>query len=363
MTQAAFELKQQFKKYQGLFDISDTYSGGKRELKLNLNSSGHALGLTQADLGRQVRQAYYGDEIQRLQRDREEVKVMLRYPLLERKSLSALAGLRIRTPAGVEVPLEEVADTEYGKGYPTIKRSNRSRIINVQSSADKIIADIPSIERDLDQSFLPLLRTQFPNLRFAFVGERKEQNESDSSLAQSGWIALFVIYALLAIPFRSYYQPLLVMSVIPFGLIGAVLGHLLFSIPLSQLSMFGIVALTGVVINDSLVLVHYVNQNSKTGSLLEAAQKAGMARFRPILLTSLTTFVGLLPILFERSLQAQFLKPMAIAIGFGVLFATLITLVMVPCLYLILEDIIQCLKKLLKFTGVKAEAERFPVQQ
>jgi multidrug efflux pump subunit AcrB len=363
MTQAAFELKQQFKKYQGLFDISDTYSGGKRELKLNLNSSGHALGLTQADLGRQVRQAYYGDEIQRLQRDREEVKVMLRYPLVDRKSLSALAGLRIRTPAGVEVPLEEVADTEYGKGYPTIKRSNRSRIINVQSSADKIIADIPSIERDLDQSFLPLLRTQFPNLRFAFVGERKEQNESDSSLAQSGWIALFVIYALLAIPFRSYYQPLLVMSVIPFGLIGAVLGHLLFSIPLSQLSMFGIVALTGVVINDSLVLVHYVNQNSKTGSLLEAAQKAGMARFRPILLTSLTTFVGLLPILFERSLQAQFLKPMAIAIGFGVLFATLITLVMVPCLYLILEDIIQCLKKLLKFTGVKAEAERFPVQQ
>lgn len=362
MTQAAFQLKQQFKKYQGLFDISDTYSGGKRELKLNLNSSGHALGLTQADLGRQVRQAYYGDEIQRLQRDREELKVMLRYPLIDRKSLSALAGLRIRTPAGIEVPLEEVSDTEYGKGYPTIKRSNRSRIINVQSSADKIIADIPSIERDLDQSFLPLLRTQFPNLRFGFVGERKEQNESDSSLAQSGWIALFIIYALLAIPFRSYYQPLLVMSVIPFGLIGAVLGHLLFSIPLSQLSMFGIVALTGVVINDSLVLVHYVNQNSKSGSLLEAAQKAGMARFRPILLTSLTTFVGLLPILFERSLQAQFLKPMAIAIGFGVLFATLITLVMVPCLYLILEDIIRYLKKVLKFAGIKSEAERFPVQ-
>jgi multidrug efflux pump subunit AcrB len=363
MTQAALQLKQQFKKYQGLFDISDTYSGGKRELKLNLNSSGHALGLTQTDLGRQVRQAYYGDEIQRLQRDREELKVMLRYPLVDRKSLSALAGLRIRTPAGIEVPLEEVSDTEYGKGYPTIKRSNRARIINVQSSADKVIADIPSIERDLDHSFLPLLRTQFPNLRFAFVGERKEQNESDSSLAQSGWIALFIIYALLAIPFRSYYQPLLVMSVIPFGLIGAVLGHLLFSIPLSQLSMFGIVALTGVVINDSLVLVHYVNQNSKSGSLLEAAQKAGMARFRPILLTSLTTFVGLLPILFERSLQAQFLKPMAIAIGFGVLFATLITLIMVPCLYLILEDIIKYLKKILKFAGFQVQAESFPVQQ
>ena len=177
------------------------------------------------------------------------------------------------------------------------------------------------------------------------MGERKEQNESDSSLAQSGWIALFIIYALLAIPFRSYFQPLLVMSVIPFGLIGAVLGHLVFSIPLSQLSMFGIVALTGVVINDSLVLVHYVNQKSKESSLIQAARDAGMARFRPILLTSLTTFVGLLPILFERSLQAQFLKPMAIAIGFGVLFATFITLIMVPCLYLILEDVIRFFKK------------------
>lgn len=352
MTKAAYQLKEQLKKYQGLFDISDTYSGGKRELKLNLNSAGRALGLTQADLGRQVRQAYYGEEIQRLQRDREEIKVMLRYPLKDRKSLSSLENLRIRTPNGIEVPLEEIAETGYGQGYPTIKRSDRARIINVQSSADKLIADIPSIERDLDQSFLPSIRKEFPDLRFSFVGERKEQNESDSSLAQSGWIALFIIYALLAIPFRSYFQPLLVMSVIPFGLIGAVLGHLLFSIPLSQLSMFGIVALTGVVINDSLVLVHYVNQKSKNSSLIQAARDAGMARFRPILLTSLTTFVGLLPILFERSLQAQFLKPMAIAIGFGVLFATFITLIMVPCLYLILEDMIQTFRKSLRWIGI-----------
>ena len=329
----------------------------KRELKLKLNSAGRALGLTESDLGRQVRQAYYGEEIQRLQRDREELKVMLRYPLQDRKSLSALESLRIRTPEGIEVPLEEIAQISYGQGYPTIKRSDRARIINVQSSADKLIADIPSIERDLDESFLPSIRKDFPSLRFSFVGERKEQNESDSSLAQSGWIALFIIYALLAIPFRSYFQPLLVMSVIPFGLIGAVLGHLLFSIPLSQLSMFGIVALTGVVINDSLVLVHYVNQKSKNSTLLEAAKSAGMARFRPILLTSLTTFVGLLPILFERSLQAQFLKPMAIAIGFGVLFATFITLIMVPCLYLILEDILQTLKRPLKWFSVSQDTQ------
>jgi multidrug efflux pump subunit AcrB len=345
MKHAAQRLKVHFNKYEGLFDISDSYSGGKKELRLNLNSAGRALGLTESDLGRQVRQAYYGEEIQRLQRDREELRVMLRYPLEDRKSLSALESLRVRTPKGIEVPLEEVAQINHGQGYPTIRRSDRARVINVQSSADKLIADIPSIERGLDESFLPALRKEFPDLRFSFVGERKEQNESDSSLAQSGWIALFVIYALLAIPFRSYLQPLLVMSVIPFGLIGAVLGHLVFSIPLSQLSMFGIVALTGVVINDSLVLVHYVNQQSKALPIIEAAQKAGMARFRPILLTSLTTFVGLLPILFERSLQAQFLKPMAIAIGFGVLFATFITLLMVPCLYLILEDLIKIIKK------------------
>ena len=360
MKKSAHKLKEHLKKYEGLFDISDSYSGGKRELKLKLNSAGRALGLTESDLGRQVRQAYYGEEIQRLQRDREELKVMLRYPLIDRKSLSSLTSLRIRTSQGIEVPLEEVAQISYGQGYPTISRSGRARIINVQSSADKIIADIPSIEKELDESFLPSIRKEFPNLRFSFVGERKEQDESDSSLAQSGWIALFIIYALLAIPFRSYFQPLLVMSVIPFGLIGAVLGHLLFSIPLSQLSMFGIVALTGVVINDSLVLVHYVNQKSKDSPLIEAAKSAGMARFRPILLTSLTTFVGLLPILFERSLQAQFLKPMAIAIGFGVLFATFITLIMVPCLYLILEDIVTLCKKTLKWVGFRRESQPNP---
>jgi multidrug efflux pump subunit AcrB len=338
MTQAAMAIKARLATYQGLFDISDTYAGGKRELKLRLKPEGRALGLTHADLGRQVRQAYYGEEIQRIQRDRDEVKVMLRYPLADRKTLTALDNLRIRSRNGIEAPLSEVATVELGQGYPTINRANRNRIINVQSSADKVVAKIPSIEQDLDENFIPALREKFPNLRFSFVGERKEQSESDSGLAQAGGISLFVIYALLAIPFRSYLQPFLIMSVIPFGLIGAVLGHLLFELPLSQLSHFGLVALTGVVINDSLVMVHYVNQRAKEVPAMEAAKLAGTARFRAILLTSLTTFVGLLPILFERSLQAQFLKPMAIAIGFGVLFATFITLLMVPCLYLILDD-------------------------
>ncbi len=336
---AADLVKKKLASYEGIFDVTDTYSGGKREMKIEINANGLALGLTQSDLGRQIRQAYYGEEIQRIQKERDEVKVMLRYPLKDRKTLTALHDLRVRTSSGVEAPLSEVATITMGQGYPTIKRSDRSRIINVQTSANKDTAKVPLIERDLELNFLPSLREKFPNSRFTFVGEKKEQEESDSGLAQAGGICLFVIYALLAIPFRSYLQPFLIMSVIPFGLIGAVLGHFLFGLPLSQLSHFGLVALTGVVINDSLVLVHYVNQRAKETTLLEATRLAGMARFRAILLTSLTTFVGLLPILFERSLQAQFLKPMAIAIGFGVLFATFITLLMVPCLYLILEDL------------------------
>ena len=227
MSKAAEKLKAKLETYEGLFDISDTYSGGKREMKIRLKPNGRSLGLTQSDLGRQVRQAYYGEEIQRIQRERDEVKVMLRYPLSDRKTLTALSNLRVRAPNGVEAPLEEVATIELGQGYPTIKRSDRARIINVQTSANKVTANIPLIESDLGTSFIPALRDEFPKLRFSFVGEKKEQEESDSGLAQAGGICLFVIYGLLAIPFRSYLQPFLIMSVIPFGLIGAVFGHYL----------------------------------------------------------------------------------------------------------------------------------------
>ena len=339
MTAAAEEMKEKLGNFSGLFDISDTHAGGKRELKLKLKPEGRALGLTQADLGRQVRQAYYGEEIQRIQRDRDEVKVMLRYPKEERSSLASLATLRIRAPGGIETPLEAVASAKFGPDSPTIRRANRSRTVNVQASANRAIADVSAIESELEKDFIPRIAEKYPDLRFSFVGERKQQQETDSGLGQAAGIALFVIYGLLAIPFRSYLQPFLVMSVIPFGLIGAVLGHLLFGITMSQLSAFGLVALTGVVKNDSLVLVHYVNRIRRECSVEEAARAAGAARFRPILLTSLTTFVGLLPILFERSLQAQFLKPMAISIGFGVLFATFITLILIPVLYLVLEDL------------------------
>ena len=278
---------------------------------------------------------------------------MLRYPLEDRKSLASLTSLRIRTPDGIEAPLEEVSKATYTPGTPGIRRLNRSRVVNVEASADKAIADVASIEEKVERDFLPKLTTKYPNLRFTFGGERKEQRETDSGLQQAGGIALFVIYGLLAIPFRSYLQPFLVMSVIPFGLIGAVLGHLLFGITMSQLSAFGLVALTGVVINDSLVLVHYVNRRREEMPLQDAVRLAGTARFRHNLLTSLTTFVGLLTILIERSLQAQFLKPMAISIGFGVLFATFITLILVPVLYLALEDLRGCF-------GLHAEKKNEP---
>tara|TARA_B100001057_G_scaffold478427_1_gene548860 strand:+ start:3876 stop:7046 length:3171 start_codon:yes stop_codon:yes gene_type:complete len=361
MGNAADELKEKLGTYEGLFDITDTYSGGKREMKIELNSNGRALGLTQSDLGRQIRQAYYGEEIQRIQRERDEVKVMLRYPLKDRKSLTSLSNLRVRSNSGIEAPLNEVATIELGQGYPTIRRSDRARIINVKTSADKEYANIPMIEKDIGLNFFPSLKEKYPKLRFTFVGEKKEQDESDSGLARAGGICLFVIYGLLAIPFRSYLQPFLIMSVIPFGLIGAVFGHFLFDLPLSQLSHFGLIALTGVVINDSLVLVHYVNKRACETNIIEAALEGGIARFRPILLTSLTTFVGLLPILFERSLQAQFLKPMAIAIGFGVLFATFITLLMVPCFYLILNDAKQIVRSLLgrKKNDLKKESRYY----
>ncbi len=358
MTAAAEEMKAKLRNFSGLFDISDTHAGGKRELKLKLKPEGRSLGLTQFDLGRQVRQAFYGEEIQRIQRDRDEVKVMLRYPKEERSSLASLAALRIRAPGGIETPLEAVASTEFGPDSPTIRRANRSRTVNIQASANRAIADISAIEAELEKGFIPQIAEKYPDLRFSFVGERKQQQETDSGLGQATGIALFVIYGLLAIPFRSYLQPFLVMSVIPFGLIGAVLGHLLFGITMSQLSIFGLVALTGVVINDSLVLVHWVNSRRAEGMpMAMAARKAGSARFRPILLTSLTTFVGLLPVLFERSLQAQFLKPMAISIGFGVLFATLITLIMVPALYLILEDLRDWTLRFLQYLGWRKEEE------
>lgn len=342
---AAEAIKEKLASYEGLFDIKDNYSSGKREIQLDLLPSAAPLGLRQADLGRQVRAAFYGVEAQRIQRGRDDIKVMVRYPPDERRSVENLEDLRIRTPEGRELPFDEVADYEIAEGFTAITRVDRRRVINITADADKSVADLGLIKaalrgEDEAPGFLDSLTAQSPGLNWSFEGEAREQADIFASLQQMTLIALFIIYALLAIPLKSYIQPLIVMSVIPFGLIGAIGGHLIMGQPMSILSVLGFVALAGVVVNDSLVLVDFINQERARGKpLRQAIQDAGSQRFRPILLTSLTTFAGLLPVLFETSLQAQFLIPMAISLSFGVLFATGITLLLVPAFYTILEDL------------------------
>ncbi len=344
--QAASEaIKAKLSTYEGLFDIKDNYSSGKREIQLDIHSSAEPLGLRQADLGRQVRAAFYGVEAQRIQRGRDDIKVMVRYPLNERQSVENLEDLRIRTPDGREVPFDAVADFEITEGFSSITRVDRRRVINITADADKSIADLGLIKADLkgkghETGLLDSLMAEHPGIAWSFEGEAREQADIFASLGKMTLIALFIIYALLAIPLKSYIQPVIVMIVIPFGLIGAIGGHIMMGQPMSILSVLGFVALTGVVVNDSLVLVDFINQERAEGKpLRQAIQDAGGMRFRPIILTSLTTFAGLLPVLFETSLQAQFLIPMAISLSFGVLFATFITLLLVPAFYTILEDI------------------------
>ena len=258
---------------------------------------------------------------------------------------------------GLEVPFSSVAEAEMGRSFSNIIRVDRNRTINIRADADKEKVDLAGIQRDLAE-FLPGLVAPHPGLNWSLQGEAREERESSSSLISGVYFTLFAIYGIMAIPFRSYVQPLIVMLVIPFGLVGAVLGHMIVGKPLSQMSLFGMLALTGVVVNDSLVLVHYVNrQRGKGMPLIDAVRTAGAVRFRPILLTSLTTFCGLTPLIFEKSTQAQFLIPMAVSLGFGVLFATFITLLLVPINYLILEDIKIALSRLYGF-GYDLEVEQ-----
>ncbi len=344
---ASAEIRERLAVFDGLMDIRDTYSEGKKEIKLRIKPQGEILGLTAADLGRQVRSAFYGAEAQRIQRGRDDIRIMVRYPRGERVSLGDLENMRIRTPAGIEVPIGEVADLSIGEGFPTITRIDRRRVINIQADADKEVADFGAINRALygegpnDDSLLKEISEKYPGVALVKGGEAKDWEETQSSLMGGAVLVAFLIYGLLAVPFKSYLQPFIVMAVIPFGVTGAIFGHLLTGQAVSFLSMLGIIALSGVVVNDSLVLVDYINKQRRKGvPLKDAVWEAGAARFRPIMLTSLTTFVGLIPILMERSLQAQFLKPMATSLGFGIIFATAITLLLVPSIYMLLEDFV-----------------------
>ncbi len=343
---ASDRLKQRLAEYPGVFDIADNFREGKEEIELSLLPSAQPLGLTLDDLSRQVRQAFYGAEIQRVQRGRDDVRVMVRYPLEERRSLDDLDNLRIRTAGGGEVPFYAVASAKRDRSYATIRRANRQRVISVTADLDTTDASANEIVADLQAGFLPALVSEHPGLRYELEGEQREQRKTIGALKRNYGFAMILIYALLAVPLRSYGQPLIIMAVIPFGLVGAIGGHLFMGrfTPalghLSMMSIFGIVALSGVVVNSSLVLVHYINERRSRGvELVNAVKEAGVARFRPIVLTAMTTFIGLTPLLSEGSVSAQFLIPMATSLGFGVLFATVISLFMVPSAYLILEDL------------------------
>jgi multidrug efflux pump subunit AcrB len=340
LRQVAERFKERLAGFTGVKDIADTYRAGKQEIKLRIKPEAEALGLTLSDLGRQVRQAFYGEEAQRIQRGRDEVKVMVRYPESARRSLGDLEELRIRAAGGVEVPFAQVAEARMGQGYATITRVNRQRAISVTADVDVSQANANEINRELRDRVLPELLAEHPSVRFSFEGERREQGETLGGVMRGLVIALLMIYALLAIPLASYLQPFIIMAAIPFGFVGAVYGHVLMGLDLTILSMFGLVALAGVAVNDSLVMVDFINRFRAEGhSVSEGVRQAGVARFRAILLTSLTTFAGLFPLIMEKSLQAKFLIPMAVSLAFGVIFSTFVSLILVPVLTVIFHDL------------------------
>ncbi len=320
-------------------DINDGFSPGKQQIDVRIRPEARSLGLRSQDVARQIRNSYYGARVLRQQRGRNEITVMVRLPKQERISEYNLEGMILRTPAGKEIPLSEAASLRKGRAYTTIDRRNGRRIVTVTADA-RPRSKAGEVVQSLRKDILPDLQSQYPGLIYSFEGHQAEQRESMQSLIRGLMIALLVIFAMLSIPFNSFIQPLIIMVSVPFGIIGAVIGHLIMGYSLSLMSMFGIVALSGVVINDSLVLIDFSNRRRNSGDNgFVAIHEAGINRFRPILLTTLTTFGGLAPMIFETSRQARFLIPMALSLGFGIVFGTVITLILVPSLYMIVEDL------------------------
>ncbi|MBR9909362.1 MAG: efflux RND transporter permease subunit [Gammaproteobacteria bacterium] len=350
LREVADQLKVQLATHSGVFDITDSMSDGKEELRIKLKPEAYALGLTEAIVVRQIREAFYGYEAQRIQRGRDDVRVMVRYPLAEREAIANLQDFHLRTSDGRSIPVAQVVELIPGESPTAIYRNDLKRTLNVIADIDKEVVNMTVVNASISE-YLDSLLAQYPGMSYTLEGEAREQAESFGSLFYGLIFVLFAIYSLLAIPFKSYSQPLIVMSIIPFGTIGAFLGHWIMGMPLTLFSVLGMLALVGVVVNDSLVLVDFVNKQRRLHhkSVLEAIQTAGVVRFRPVMLTSLTTFFGLLPLLFEQSTQAQFLIPMAVSLAFGILFATLVTLLLVPVNYLVAWELKQW------FNGRKAE--------
>ncbi|MEZ6014868.1 MAG: efflux RND transporter permease subunit [Planctomycetota bacterium] len=327
---------------EGVVELDDSFVVGKRELAFALNDAGIAAGLNPRALAQQVRQAYRGAEVQRVQRGRDEVLVLVRYSEDERRALASLDDFRVRLPNGGEAPLSTIASWTEGRGYASIDRSDRRRIVTVTADIDEERGDAKGLNEALRKDILPALVRDIPGLGFSFEGAERERMDSLASLAKAMGFALLAMFGLLAAQLRSYIQPLIILSVIPLGVVGAVIGHVVLGYDLSFFSMFGIVALSGVVINDSVVLLDRMNQlRAELPEAFECALEAARSRFRAVLFTSLTTFVGLAPMVMEKSVQAKFLIPMAISLSAGVAFATLITLLLVPALYMVREDVLR----------------------
>lgn len=337
---AADNLKGELGTYDGVYQIQDDYRPGKNELKFSLKPEARTLGITVADLARQVYAGYFGEEAFRLQRGRDDIRVRVRYTREERSQIAELAQRRIRTPQGYEVPLHSVADIEYGAGLTDIKRTDGMRRIAVTAEVDTSKANTDSIIADMESGYFPDLKSKFPGLVVDFQGEKRKSQESLGSLAISFPVALIGIYIIIATIFRSYIQPMIIMITVPFGIIGAILGHLLLGYNLSMMSMFGMVALSGVVVNDAIVLIECINNFVARGMpIREAIWRGGVRRFRAVFLTTISTVGGLTPLIMERDIQAQFLVPMAVSLAAGVAFATLLTLILIPCLLLVLNDL------------------------
>ena len=351
---AAASLAASLGQFPQVTETDEGYVAGKRQFDIALTDNGRALGFTARELASQVRDAFQGAQAMRQQRGRNEVTVRLRRPLTERMYEADIPLLMVRAPNGTEVPLRDVAEIKRGRAYTAIERSEGRRTLTVTADVEPIGATAKILD-EVETTILPELRANYLGLSAAYGGRQQSRKESTDALFFGLLAALACIYVILVIPFRSYLQPMIVMLVIPYGVVGAVLGHILMGYNISVISMMGVVALSGVVVNDSLVFIDYINRLRREGAnIFDAVCMAGARRFRPIVLTTLTTFGGLMPMIFETSRSARFLIPMAISLGFGILFATAITLLLVPSIYLIIEDVRMWCKRMM---GLQQQAE------
>ncbi|EAT12115.1 efflux RND transporter permease subunit [Bermanella marisrubri] len=342
LSKAKQALKDKLNSIKGVGDVNDSEQSNRQEIQLELKPIAYSLSLDLATVASQVNSSFYGLEVQRILRDGEEVKVMVRYPKNQRSDIGHVAKTMIRLPNGAEVPLSEIANLTITTSKEAIRREDGQPTTNVWASVNSAIAEPQKIAKDIEDNFIPELTEKYPDVSSNLAGKIQDELDSQTEQLRNFVLSMLIVYALLAIPLRSYAQPLMIMSVIPFSILGAIYGHIILGMDVSSFSLFGIIAAAGVVINDSLVMVDYINKAKDSGmKVLDAVMEAGQKRFRAILLTSLTTFIGLTPIMLETSLQAKIVIPMAVSLAFGVLFATVITLIMIPCLYMMGEDIQQ----------------------